>query len=245
MNKIDNNIRQYVSDRQPFLEYMKRWENSLPSLKLADIVNDAGGQENTAIICADMVMAFCCIGGLASQRVAALINPVVDIFKLAHSHGIKNFILPQDNHPTDSIQFRAYGPHSMAGSDEAKTIPELTELPFSNLFKIVHKNNLNPGIDTEFPGWLDNHPNMKAFIVVGDCTDLCIYQTATYMVLRASQYHLDYRVIIPANCVDTFDTPLDRAEKEGIMPHDAGLLHPLFLHHMALNYIKVVREITG
>ena len=50
-------------------------------------------------------------------------------------------------------------------------------------------------------------------------------------------------VIVPANCVDTYDLPLEAAKQIGALPHDAGLLHPLFLYHMALNGASVVKAI--
>jgi hypothetical protein len=43
--------------------------------------------------------------------------------------------------------------------------------------------------------------------------------------------------------VDTYDLPVDVAERIGAMPHDANLLHPLFLYHMALNGAKVVSSV--
>jgi len=66
-----------------------------------------------------------------------------------------------------------------------------------------------------------------------------------HLKIRANQFYLDYNVIVPANCVDTYDTPLEKAERLGILPHDADLLHLLFLYHMALNDIKIVRGITA
>ena len=108
----------------------------------------------------------------------------------------------------------------------------------------MSKQNLNPGIDTEFPAWLERHPAITRFIVVGDVTDLCIYQTATYLRLRANQFKLRYEVIVPANCVDTFETPYMPGRALEVLPHDADMLHLLFLYHMALNGIKVYRGLV-
>ena len=51
-------------------------------------------------------------------------------------------------------------------------------------------------------------------------------------------------IIVPADCVDTYDLPVETAERVGALPHDANLLHPLFLYHMALNGALVVRNIA-
>jgi hypothetical protein len=48
------------------------------------------------------------------------------------------------------------------------------------------------------------------------------------------------RVVVPADCVDTYDLPVAVAQSLGALPHAADLLHLIFLYHMALNGIEVV-----
>jgi len=241
---MDEESRKFIAGREWFLRFLKEWERTRPSPRLADVIVDAGGPENVAIVAADIVVGFCSAGPLASPRVAGIVPPIVELFKRAHSLGVRNFVLPQDAHPPDSPEFEAWGPHCIAGSEEAETVPELKALPFSDLFEVIPKQNLNAGIGARFPAWLDEHRNIRRFIVVGDCTDLCIYQTAMYLRLRGNQFRLDYEAIVPENCVDTFDISLSEAGQRGILPHDADLLHLLFLYHMALNDIVVVRALV-
>lgn len=236
---MEQNTTEFIAGRETFLAFLNEWAFDLPCEKLSSVVHDAGGPENVAIVCTDMTNAFVSTGRLASARVAAVVPYIVHLFTLAYSLGIRSFALTQDAHPADSPQFVAYGPHSMVGSEEAETIPELMALPFSDRFDVIPKQNLNPGIDTGFPVWLAEHRNVRRFIVVGDCTDLCVYQIAMFLKLRADQYKMDYSVIVPANCVDTFETEYNVARELSILPHDADLLHPLFLYHMALNGIRV------
>lgn len=241
---IDKETRSFMVGREGFLAFLKEWEHTWPSPKLANVISDAGGPKNVAIICEDVVVGFCGAGPLASSRVASIVPPIVELFKLAHSLGVHNFVLPQDAHPPDSPEFEAWGPHCIAGSAEAETVPELKQLSFSDLFVVIPKQNLNSGIGTGFVDWLDEHGDVKRFIVVGDCTDLCVYQSAMYLRLRANQFRLDYEVIVPEDGVDTFDIPLGKARDLRVLPHDAELLHLLFLYHMALNDIQVVRRLT-
>jgi hypothetical protein len=49
---------------------------------------------------------------------------------------------------------------------------------------------------------------------------------------------------VPANAVDTFDTPVSTARELRIKAHDGDLHHVLFLHHMAMNGIEVVRALV-
>jgi hypothetical protein len=82
------------------------------------------------------------------------------------------------------------------------------------------------------------------FIVVGDCTDICTYQLAMHLRLRANALQRrEDRVILPVNAVDTYDMPVSFAEQIGATPHDAELLHLIFLYHMMLNGIEIVAQI--
>jgi nicotinamidase-related amidase len=98
---------------------------------------------------------------------------------------------------------------------------------------------LNTGLDA----WLSQHGEVENWIIVGDCTDLCVYQLAMYLKLLANANRQSVGVIIPANCVDTYDLPVPTAAALGVMPHNADLLHRIFLYHMALNGIEVVAGI--
>jgi hypothetical protein len=43
--------------------------------------------------------------------------------------------------------------------------------------------------------------------------------------------------------VDTYELPVDTAKELGAFPHHGGLLHLVFLYHMALNGVKVVASV--
>jgi nicotinamidase-related amidase len=128
----------------------------------------------------------------------------------------------------------------MAGTREAETIPGLSGLPFSGRFRIVHKNSISSAIGTELDDWLSANRKIDRFIVVGDCTDLCVYQLAMHLKLTANAAGFHRTVIVPADCVDTYDMPLDRAGELGVPPHDADVLHALFLYHLFLNGVEVI-----
>jgi hypothetical protein len=52
------------------------------------------------------------------------------------------------------------------------------------------------------------------------------------------------RVILPVNTVDTYDLPVEVAQRIGAVPHDADFLHLTFLYSMMLNGVEIVTEIT-
>jgi nicotinamidase-related amidase len=98
---------------------------------------------------------------------------------------------------------------------------------------------LNTGLNE----WLAAHPGVDTFIVVGDCTDLCTYQLAMHLRLDANARQLQRRVIVPVDCVDTYDRPVAAAQQQGGFAHDAELLHAVFLYSMALNGVEVLLSI--
>jgi nicotinamidase-related amidase len=199
----------------------------------------------TAIFSADMIVGFCDRGNLASGRIDAVTEPVVALFRQSYAQGVRDFILVQDTHDPDTPEFGAWPVHCLRGTEEAETIPELKALPFSDCFVVVEKNSLHPGLETEFDAWLDAHPDLRTAIVVGNCTDLCVYQLAMHIRLRHNARNVpEVEVIVPANAVQTFDLPVEAAKALGAMPHPGDFFHLTFLHHMALNGIRVVRELT-
>jgi nicotinamidase-related amidase len=228
---------------RPFLEWVVNWYNQLTSVPLDSVIDDP---ERTAVVSIDLVNGFCYEGALSSERVANIIEPVVELMEAAHSRGVPHFVLAEDNHPADAVEFDSYGSHCVLGTGEAETVPELMALPFSDQFVKVGKNSINPFIGTEFEEWLDAHPKVNTFIVVGDCTDLCTYQLAMHLRLRANAHQLrDVRVILPIDGVQTYNLPVEIAQQIGAVPHDGDLLHLIFLYSMMLNGVEVVGKLEG
>jgi nicotinamidase-related amidase len=234
-----------VAAAGPFLTWLEGWATSLTKLDLQAFMSEkALKPENVCVMSADLVNGFCYEGPLASPRIRKIVEPSAQLFNLAYGLGVRDFVLLQEFHTQHAVEFEQYGPHCIRGTHEAETVAPLKELPFTNLFKIVHKNSLHPALGTDLEEWLGARPQLNTFIVVGDCTDLCTYQVALHMKLRANALDRHVSVIVPADCADTYDLPVETAEKVGALPHDANLLHPLFLYHMALNGVSVVRNIA-
>ncbi|UCF06450.1 MAG: cysteine hydrolase [bacterium] len=225
-----------------FLHWLSGWRASLAEMPAPEAF---GKPDRTAVMSVDLIKGFCYEGPLASPRVAAIVPAVVTLFERAYGHGIERFVLFQDTHDEEAPEFDAFGPHCVAGSTESETIDELAALPFANLFTVMPKNSLSAAIGTGLDGWLASNADVDRFIVVGDCTDLCVYQLAMYLRLTANTTGMERSVIVPADCVDTYDMPVGRAAGLGALPHDGDLLHTLFLYHMALNGIEVVAGIAG
>ncbi len=228
-----------------FLQWIDDWIGRLPVTSLRDdVITAAGGPERVAVLCVDLLVGFCSEGPLAGPRVGRLAPRIADFFQCAHRAGIRHFLLAQDSHPPDAPEFREFGPHCITGTREAETVAELLALPFAADFVVFPKRSLSSTEATGLSAWLAERPEIQRVVIVGDCTDLCIYQAAMPLRLAANaRGDWEFEVVVPADCVDTYDAPVAAAERLGIMPHDGGLLHRLFLYHMALNGVRVVQAL--
>lgn len=234
----------FISRATLFLEELLTWERTLPAISWQELCTQTP-PEQMAVFSVDMINGFCHEGALASSRVKGIIPQVVDVFTGAYEAGVRDFVLAQDCHPTDAVEFADFPPHCIVGTAEAENIPELATLPFANLFTTVPKNSLNAFHSTKLGEWLAAHSDLRTAIVVGDCTDLCIHQMALHLKLLANASNRqDLRIIVPENAVQTYDIPVETARELSILPHDGDVMHLIFLYHMRLNGIEIVREIV-
>ncbi|GIS67063.1 MAG: hypothetical protein CM1200mP6_01310 [Anaerolineaceae bacterium] len=56
--------------------------------------------------------------------------------------------------------------------------------------------------------------------------------------------NIEQRVVLPANCVATYDMSVSDAQEFGAVPHDGDLLHHIFLYSMMLNGVEVVKALS-
>jgi nicotinamidase-related amidase len=240
MRKID--LDTFIADSRPFIEWMVDWYNTLETIELDKL---AGDPNKIAIIAVDILEGFCNQGQLASPRVAAIVPPVVELLQAAWRDGVRNIVLTQDAHAVDAIEFTQWGPHCIRGTREADTVDAIADLPFYDELLIFEKNSISSSIDTGLDEWLDEHPEIATFIVVGDWTDLSAHQLAMHLKLRVNSRQLGgVRVIVPAIGVATFDLPVDAAEARDLVPHDGNFMHLVSLFSMMQNGITIIRQIA-
>jgi nicotinamidase-related amidase len=230
-----------------FLDYLDEHTDSLPELSLDGLIAEAGGAAHVAVIAVDVVNGFCVEGPLASARVGAIVPPIGRLLEAAHRRGVRQVAVLRDAHTPDAPELGQFGPHCLSGTAESQLVRELSDLPFAASFMDIPKNATSAWAGAEtLREWVSEREaeGVRTFIVVGDCTDLCVYQTAMPLKLSANARDKRIDVIVPADCVDTYDLPVETARSIGATPHDAELLHAVFLYHLALNGIRVVRSLT-
>lgn len=234
-------MEQNIANKE-FLDYLENWLENLPAARLTDILAQPA---HAAITSIDLTNGFCNEGALASPRVHGIVAPAVSLFTSAWALGLRQIVLLQDTHDADAVEFAQWPPHCVRGTEESAAVNEIKELPFYDRMTTFPKDTIHPALNTGFQGWLDTHPELDTFIVTGDCTDLCTYQLAMHLRLDANARKLKRRVIAPADCIQTYDMSVETAKKFGATPHPGDLMHAIFLYHMALNGIEVVRTLEA
>lgn len=235
-------------DSRAFLDYLDRFLAELPTESMAAVAAAAGGGERVALISVDLICGFAKCGPLASPRVDATLPAVVRTMRAAAAAGVREVCFLQDAHPEDALEFQAFGPHCVRGTAEAEMVPELADILRSTPLRatVVGKNSIS-GVHA--PGFQHWEARMRAagvhtYVVVGDCTDLCVSNLVLPLKTRANHEGRPLDIVLPEDCLSTYDLPVAAAAELGVLPHDGPLLHAVFLYQMALNGCRVVRSLT-
>lgn len=217
------------------LMFLKKSEASLA--KIYDQFNDLEAvdikeldQNKTGLIVIDMVNGFVKKGALQSQRIAGLVPEVVKIAEKCDELKIKKLIFA-DSHPENSPEFKSYPCHCLKGTEEAEVVYELKTI---GDYHLIDKNSTNGFIEPEFQKWLNENKEINNFIVIGDCTDICILQFALSLKTHFNRINENSRIIVPMNAVDTYE----------IDSHDGDLMHVMGLYFMMTNNIEIVKNIN-
>ena len=210
MEKIINNYKSLLSN----LENLKSL--SIDNLDL----------NKTGLFIVDMNNGFAKEGALSSPRVEEIIEPIADFGK-AISSKINTIVAFTDTHDEDAVELKSYPAHCLRGDMESEVVKEI--LAIDNL-EIIEKNSTNGFFAID----IEKYKNLDNFIVVGCCTDICVYQFVLTLKTYFNQNNLDKNIIVPMNLVETYDID---------MVHSGDFLNTIFLNSMMQNGINVVKEI--
>lgn len=194
----------------------------LSALQLQQLAPD-----RAVLVIVDMINGFARGGALFSPRVEALIPGIAELAAACIQADIPCLAFG-DAHPSDSPEFTAYPPHCLDGSEESELVSALAAYP--EILRI-RKNSTNGYLEPVFQQWLEQHSAVDTFIVVGDCTDICIQQFSVALKCAYNRLNRPSRVVVPAALVDTFD--LDG--------HPGDLMHLMALKMMQGSGV----ELTG
>lgn len=198
--------------------------SNLPTIKLDELEND-----KTALVVIDMVNGFVREGALKSVRVEKLIPEISRLLEKFDELNIRKISFA-DSHSENCPEFDVFPPHCIKGSNEAKLVDEIAE----NIgLKLIQKNSTNGFHEEKFKTWLGENKLINTFIVVGDCTDICVEQFVLSLKTWFNMLNKKSRVIVPMNSVDTYDLGI----------HNGDLMNVMSLYNMMSNGIEVVKGV--
>lgn len=194
---------------------------ALPSLNINEY-----DLNKTGLFIVDMNNGFAKEGALSSPRVEKIIEPIVDFTKLISSK-INTVVAFTDTHNPDSVEFKSYPTHCLRGDKESEIVEEILNISDIN---ILEKNSTNGFFVMD----IEKYKNLDNFIIVGCCTDICVYQFVLTLKTYFNQNNLDKNIIVSMNLVETYDIDLI---------HSGDFFNIVFLNSMIQNGINVVKEI--
>ncbi len=173
----------------------------------------------TLVLAIDAVKGFCDIGNMQNPRMKKIIPNIEDLMERVQKNRDGDIIFVCDNHQEDDPEFKRFPKHCILDTEEVEVVPQLRR------FLMADKKNYVP--KTKFNALSGNHLKESLakikpdrIITVGVCTDICILYTV------AALRELGYEVIVPTDCVETFDAPDHNAEdvNNSILKHMADIL---------------------
>lgn len=223
-----------------FLNSEKMLKNMINNLEnVQDLELDELNPEKTMHVIMDMNNGFAKKGALYSERVEALIPKIASLTE----RGLERNIITgayTDCHCSRSPELESFPQHCMADTEESEVVDEL-KIYIEKGLHIWTKNSTN-GIMSVNPlnsELIDKYSKeriqgLNTFIITGCVTDICVYQFTLSLKAYLNENNIKARIIVPIDCVDTFDIP-------GV--HDAEFMNVVFLNSMLSNGIEVVNSI--
>ncbi len=176
----------------------------------------------------DMVNGFVKEGALADSRINHIVPNLICLMEQLACRNV--FVC--DSHPPHTREFDTFAPHCMIGSKEAEVIDELQ--PY--IKRIMKKNSTNAFHAQDFLSFLkEEMDSYRDIIVTGCCTDLCVLQFVLTLQSWLNEHNKkEYRIIVPKNCVETYDIP---------DLHSASYWNEVAFNLMKMNGVLVVESL--
>lgn len=217
-------LQNLIKSSETSLTKMVNLLNESPSVCLSSF-----DPSQTALIIVDMVNGFVKMGPMSSPRIQTIIHPICDLLKQANRHQM-DVVAFADCHQADSIEFNSYPAHCIKGNIESEIVDEIKQ---AGPYHLIEKSSTNGFLEPMFHQWLEQHPLINQFIIVGDCTDICVEQFAITLKTYFITKNKTSRIIVPMNSVETYDYDV----------HAADFMNVIALYKMMMNGIEIVTRI--
>ncbi len=187
-------------------------------------------EDETVLMIMDMVNGFVKSGALMDQRIQDLVPGIVKLTEKFVENNLEVLAFA-DSHQKKSTEFESFIQHCLEGTEESEIIDELKKV---GGYKLIKKNSTNGMYAPEFQKWLSENFNKRTYVIVGDCTDICVLQFALSLRAYYDQHNKQVDIIVVKDLVDTYDLGL----------HDGDILNLFALYLMHNSGIRVIRNIN-
>lgn len=184
----------------------------------------------TVLIIIDMVNGFTKGGVLSNKRILSINNKIADLSKICSKLGIQKIAFA-DSHSKNNPEFKNYPKHCLKGEWESNITDEIKE---SGDYLLIEKNSTNGFIEPKFTKWLINNNGINNFIIVGNCTDICIEQFSLCLKAYYNMKNENKNIIVVKDLVETYNTDF----------HYSELMSLMSLYNMSANGIDVVSKLV-
>ncbi|GMI99434.1 nicotinamidase 1, A. THALIANA NICOTINAMIDASE 1 [Hibiscus trionum] len=211
----------------------------------------------TGLVLVDVVNGFCTVGAgnLApmepNKQISCMVQESVRLARLFCEKQWPVFAFLDTHHP--HIPEPPYPPHCIAGTDEARLVPDLQWLenqPNATLRRKDCIDGFLGSVDKDgsnlFVDWV-NKNQIKAILVVGICTDICVLDFVCSALSARNRQMLTplEDVIVYSGACATYDLPLHVAQGiDGAMPHPQDLMHHIGLYIAKGRGARIVSEVS-
>ncbi|KAG4121571.1 hypothetical protein ERO13_D11G216100v2 [Gossypium hirsutum] len=211
----------------------------------------------TGLVLVDVVNGFCSVGAgnLApvkpDKQISYMVKESARLAKLFCGEKWPVFAFLDSHHP--DIPEPPYPPHCIAGTDEARLIPDLQWLEneanatlkckdcIDGFLGSVEKDGSNVFVD-----WVKKN-QIKAILVVGICTDICVLDFVCSTLSARNRRMLTplKDVIVYSGACATFDLPVHVAKDiNGALAHPQDLMHHIGLYIAKGRGARLVSEVS-
>ncbi|MDE7278127.1 MAG: cysteine hydrolase [Oscillospiraceae bacterium] len=185
--------------------------------------------EKTALIVVDVINGFIREGAMSSSIIEGIVPNVVKLMEKFKDAGIPVAAFA-DCHSENCAEFASFPQHCLSGTSESELVDELKEV---GGYFLIKKNSTNGFHEKDFMHELVRNPKINTFVVVGDCTDICVMQLCLTLKTWFTAQDRTSEIIVPMNCVETYDSP----------DHNADFMNIAAYKLMKDSGIKFVSEI--
>jgi len=156
------------------------------------------------LIVVDMVNGFVRDGALHDEEIAKVIPRQIELIKQAKAEG-KAIIFIKDTHDENAVEFERFGgSHCVKGTYEAELVDELKPYENDEDTFIIEKNSTSFMEAPEFRKFIEEHPEITEFDIVGCCTDICDFNGAMGLANYLDQWNRRHVVRVHEDAIATY-----------------------------------------